>query len=60
MADGKIGIRTKAAIMRSLLDPSDIGAFNKATPIRSKRASSTSTQEAVDLIERLIRESGSF
>lgn len=60
MVDGKLGIQTKAAIMRSLLDPSDIGALDKAIPIRARRASGTSTQEAVDLVERLIRESGSF
>ena len=60
VADGRIGIQTKAAIMRSLLDPSDSDALDKAIHIRAKRASSTSTQESIDLIERLVRESGSF
>ena len=60
MIDGRLGPQTKAALMRSLLDPSDIGALDKAIPIRAKRGSGTSTQDATDLVERLIRESGSF
>ena len=64
MIDGKLGPQTKAAIMRSLLDPSDIGALDKAIPIRARRGSeisfSPSTKDAEDLVEHLIRESGSF
>ena len=60
MIDGKIGPQTKAAIMRSLLDPSDIVYLDKAIHIRTKRTSGISTQEAIDLVDRLIKESGSF
>lgn len=60
MIDGRLGPETKAAIKMSLLDPSDIGALDKAIPIRAKRGSGTSTQDAIDLVESLIRESGSF
>ena len=58
--DGRIGPITRAAIRRLLLDPSDIGALDKAIPIRSRRGSELSSQEVDDLVERLIRESGSF
>lgn len=60
MIDGKVGPQTKAAIVRSLLDQSDIGALDKAIPIRVRRDSSTSTKEAIDQVECLIRESVSF
>ena len=47
--DGKLGSMTKEAIKRSLLDPSDIGALDKAIPIRARRGSGKSTQETEDL-----------
>ena len=59
--DGKIGPITKAAIKRLLIDPSDIGALNKAIPDKTRRNySGLSSEEAEDLVERLIRESGYF
>ena len=55
--DGKLGPMTKEAIRRCLLDPSDIGALDKAIPTRTKRGYTGSTQETDDLVDRLIRES---
>lgn len=60
MIDGRLGPETVAAIKRTLIDPSDIGALEKTCPIRVRRASGTSTKEAEDLVEALIRNSGSF
>lgn len=60
MVDKRIGPMTRATILKSLLDPSDEEALNKALPIRAKRGSGLSAQEAEVLVERLIRESGSF
>lgn len=58
--DGKIGPMTRAAIKMSLIDPSDIGALDKAIPIRVKRGSGISSKEAEDMVKQLIRQSGSF
>lgn len=57
IVNGKIDHQTKAEMRRSLLDPSDIGALDKAIPIRrTKLSSSNSINEDTDLVECLIKE----